>query len=49
MSVRLYFARTSLYAYILMFGMTAAGTGLILKTVFASNGKSQKDDKTKKE
>ena len=49
MSVRLYFARTSLYAYILMFGMTAAGTGVILKTLFASKDKSQRDDKNKKE
>ena len=32
-----------------MFGMTAAGTGLILKTLFASKDKSQRDDKNKKE
>ncbi|WP_297290244.1 hypothetical protein [uncultured Flavonifractor sp.] len=48
MSVRLHFVRTSLYEYILMFGMTAAGTGLILRTLFAPKNKSRKDDQNKK-
>lgn len=47
MSIRLHFARTTLYEYVLMFGMTAAGTGLLLRTLFASNNKKGKDDKTK--
>lgn len=46
MSVRLYFARTSLYEYILMFGMSAAGMGLILRTLFAPNPKKKDNDKT---
>lgn len=49
MSVRLYFARTSLFAYVLMFGMTAAGAGLILKTLFASGNKTKKNDNGNKE
>lgn len=44
MSVRLHFARTTLYEYILMFGMTAAGIGLLLRTLFAYNHKNQKND-----
>ena len=43
MSVRLYFVRTTLYEYILMFGMTAAGTGLLLRTLFASRDKENKE------
>lgn len=34
MSVRIYFVPTSLFNYILIFGMTAAGAGLLLKTLF---------------
>lgn len=45
MSVRLNFARSTLFEYILMFGLTAAGAGLLLRTLFASNHKREKDDK----
>lgn len=34
MSVRLYFLSTSLFDYILIFGMSAAGSGLLLKFFF---------------
>ena len=34
MSVRINFVTTSLFDYILIFGMTAAGSGLLLKTMF---------------
>ena len=34
MSIRIHFVTTSLFDYILIFGMTGAGTGLLLKTVF---------------
>lgn len=34
MSVRINFITTSLFDYILIFGMAAAGSGLLLKTVF---------------
>ena len=34
MSVRINFVSTSLYDYILILGITAAGAGLLLKTVF---------------
>ena len=34
MSVRLNFVTTSLFDYILIFGMSAAGAGLLLKTLF---------------
>lgn len=34
MSVRINFVTTSLFDYILILGMAAAGTGLVLKTVF---------------
>lgn len=34
MSVRLYFIKTSMFEYILIFGMAAAGSGLLLKTLF---------------
>ena len=34
MSTRIYFERTSLFDYLLMIGMSAAGFGLILKNVF---------------
>lgn len=34
MSVRISFVRTSLFDYILMFGMAAAGAGLLLKVLF---------------
>ncbi len=34
MSVRLYFISTSLFDYILIFGMSAAGSGLLLKFFF---------------
>lgn len=34
MSVRINFITTSLFDYILIFGMTAAGSGLLLKTLF---------------
>lgn len=43
-SVRLNFARATLFEYILMFGMTAAGAGLLLRTLFASNHKKEKND-----
>jgi len=49
MSVRLYFARTTLYEYILMFGMTAAGIGLMLRTLFAPRDKENKDKEKEKE
>ncbi len=34
MSVRLYFISTSLFDYVLIFGMSAAGSGLLLKFFF---------------
>lgn len=34
MSVRIQFVRTSLFDYLLIFGMAAAGAGLLLKTLF---------------
>lgn len=34
MSVRINFVATSMFNYILMFGMVAAGAGLLLKTLF---------------
>ena len=34
MSVRINFVTTSMFDYILIFGMTAAGSGLLLKTFF---------------
>ena len=34
MSIRIHFVTTSLFDYILIFGMTGAGTGLLLRTVF---------------
>lgn len=34
MSVRINFVTTSMFDYILMFGMAAAGSGLLLKTLF---------------
>ena len=34
MSVRINFITTSMFDYILIFGMTAAGAGLLLKTLF---------------
>lgn len=34
MSVRINFVTTSMFDYILIFGMTGAGTGLVLKTLF---------------
>lgn len=34
MSVRINFVTTSMFDYILIFGMAAAGSGLLLKTVF---------------
>ena len=34
MSVRLYFIKTSMFEYILIFGMASAGSGLLLKTLF---------------
>lgn len=43
MSVRLHFSYMTLYEYILMFGMTAAGTGLVLRTLFASRDTEKKD------
>lgn len=49
MSVRLYFVRTSLYEYILMFGMTAAGAGLMLRTLFAPRSKAGKEKDKEKE
>lgn len=41
MGVRFYFVGTTLYEYILMFGLTAAGSGLLLRTLFASNEKTK--------
>lgn len=34
MSIRIYFVTTSMYEYILIIGMAAAGAGLLLKTLF---------------
>lgn len=34
MSVRLHFVTTSMFDYVLIFGMAAAGSGLLLKTLF---------------
>lgn len=34
MSVRIIFTRTSLFSYILMFGFIAAGSGLVLRSLF---------------
>ena len=34
MSIRIHFVTTSLFDYILIFGMAGAGTGLLLRTVF---------------
>ena len=34
MSVQINFVTTSMFDYILMFGMAAAGSGLLLRTVF---------------
>ena len=34
MSIRISFMATSLYDYIIIFGLAAAGSGLLLKTVF---------------
>lgn len=34
MSIRIYFVTTSMYEYILIIGMAAAGSGLLLKTLF---------------
>lgn len=34
MSVRIHFVATSMFDYVLMFGMAAAGSGLLLKTLF---------------
>ena len=34
MSVRINFVTTSMFDYILIFGMAAAGSGLLLKTLF---------------
>ena len=34
MSIRINFVTTSMFDYILIFGMVAAGTGLLLKTLF---------------
>jgi len=34
MSIRIHFVTTSMFDYILIFGMVAAGTGLLLKTLF---------------
>lgn len=34
MSIRIHFVTTSLFDYILIFGMTGAGTGLLLRSVF---------------
>ena len=42
MSIRMYFARTSLYEYVLMFGMSAAGAGLIIRALFATDKSSKK-------
>ena len=34
MSVKIYFVTTSMFDYILIFGMAGAGAGLLLKTLF---------------
>lgn len=34
MSVRIHFVTTSMFDYVLIFGMAAAGSGLLLKTLF---------------
>ena len=39
LSVRINFMATSLFDYILIFGMTAAGSGLLLKTLFKKRNK----------
>ncbi len=36
LGVRIYFIRTSLFDYILMFGLTAIGLGLLIKSLFLS-------------
>lgn len=42
MSVSIHFVRTSLFDYILMIGMAAAGSGLLLRVLF-----KKRDDETK--
>lgn len=42
MSIRINFVTTSMFDYILIFGMTAAGTGLLLKTVFKKRNEEKK-------
>lgn len=49
MSVRLFFSGTTLYEYLLMFGMTAAGFGLLLRTLFAGDQKHKKEKKDSRE
>ena len=39
MGIRINFVTTSMFDYILMFGMSAAGVGLLLKTFFAKKEK----------
>lgn len=39
MGVRIRFITTSLFDYVLMFGLTAVGLGLLLKALFLSNRK----------
>lgn len=39
MSIRIYFVTTSMYEYILIIGMAAAGAGLLLKTLFKKRDK----------
>lgn len=41
MSIHFYFVRTTLYEYILIFGMIAAGSGLLLRTLFAPRNKKE--------
>ena len=42
MSIRINFVTTSMFDYILIFGMVAAGKGLLLKTLFKKRNKKKK-------
>ena len=45
MSVRINFVTTSLFDYILILGMAAAGSGLLLRTVFKNKKENNKENK----
>ena len=44
MSIHFNFVRTSLYNYVLMIGMAAAGSGLILRVLFKNRDDKKKGD-----